>query len=78
MKKNSRIVELWAYTIVGPDDCEGVIGMFHAERPELPMPLIGADRNRMDSLRSHAEFVAEKLGAKCGYCASRRWKLWKP
>lgn len=50
-----QIGTLWAYLAVHDDQDEGVISM-----PTVigHMPLIGADRTRVESLRPHAEKIA--------------------
>lgn len=56
-----RIAELWAWVSVenAPDD-EGVCGFLAPDGTW--MPLVGADRKRIESLRPMARLIAEKSG----------------
>lgn len=51
-----RIDAIWAFLTVHDDGDEGLISMPTAIGH---MPLIGADRTRVESLRPHAEMVAK-------------------
>jgi len=57
----ARIVELWAYVIAdtGPDD-EGVPAMLGADG--MWQPLMGADFERVDSIRDEAKQLAKIHG----------------
>lgn len=54
-----KITELFAWVCTEPDGGEGIPA---ANLGGLPMPLIGADRARIESLRPHAMTVAHDLG----------------
>jgi hypothetical protein len=54
-----RITRLWAYIAIHSDGDEGVIGVMN--RGEW-LPLVAADRTRLDALRPYAEDVAAKSG----------------
>ena len=60
-----KINELWAYVAedTGPDD-EGVIATSVTIHPGLiaHLPLVGADRDRMGSLRREAQALADGMG----------------
>ncbi len=60
-----RINELWAFVAedTGPDD-EGVISTSVIIRPGVVahVPLVGADPERMSSLRSAAQAIANGMG----------------
>ncbi len=57
-KNHLVIQELYAYVSVDPEDQnEGIIAM---ATPSGPLPLVGADIDRMKSLRKVAEDVAER------------------
>lgn len=54
-----RITELWAFVAVGDDDEDGVIA-FLSEAGWMPMVM--ADKARLDSIRWKAEEVAKTSG----------------
>ena len=53
------ITEMWAWVCTEPDGDEGIPAI---ETPMGVMPLVGADRDRIESLRPHAISVAHDLG----------------
>jgi hypothetical protein len=57
-----RIMELWAWVSVDPKDgSEGVIGAsMKIEGVEMFVPLVGADRARIESYRVYAEAIGAK------------------
>ena len=57
-----RIAEMWAWVAVegGPDD-EGVTGFLVAATGQW-FPMVGADRERMESLRPMAQAIADETG----------------
>ena len=57
-----RISSLWAWTVVGDDDEEG-IPAFDAGGGVV-MPMIASDRVRIDDLRPTAEQIAREMGRK--------------
>lgn len=57
----TRIKELWAYLAIDPkDDVEGLTA-WRSPNGEW-MPLVGADQDRMKSLRTKAEDIARQSG----------------
>lgn len=55
-----RIEEIWAYTQVDPrDNNEGVIAL---ETKHGPLPMIAADKERLDDLRPYAMEMAVRTG----------------
>jgi hypothetical protein len=56
-----RITEIFAFCSVDENDQEGVIAI---NSPMGPMPLIAADKSRLDSLRPHAKRVASQTKIK--------------
>jgi len=59
MKGQLRITEVFAFIVVDKDGSEGVPAI--AVGPTL-LPMIAADRRRLDSLRPIAEAEARRLG----------------
>jgi len=58
-RHGDRIDEVWAWCVVDPaDDCEGII----ASVGLITHPLIGADRERIESFRFEARAVAQMTG----------------
>lgn len=59
MQPGFRITEIWAWvSLDAGDDCEGILG----HMTSLGMaPMIGADRERIESLRPEAEVIAAVL-----------------
>jgi hypothetical protein len=55
-----RIASLTAYTTIGADDEEGVIGFLSPEGTWVP--LVAADETRLDGLRDKAQLVADLTG----------------
>lgn len=55
-----RITSLHAWTQIGPDDEEGIIGYLGSDGTW--MPLIASDRVRLDELRRYAEAIARQTG----------------
>lgn len=61
-KPGDRVEELWAYLVIDKDDIEGIISAY---MPALGnVPLVGADKERMDSFRFLAEETAKTIGVK--------------
>lgn len=59
-KNHLKVDELWAWVSVDPtDQNEGVIAF---NSPVGPMPMVGADRERMMSMRKFAEQTVQKSG----------------
>lgn len=59
-KNRLKVDELWAWVSVDPEDQnEGIIAF---ESPMGPMPMVGADRERMMSMKKFAEQTAQKSG----------------
>jgi hypothetical protein len=54
-----RIERVWAFLAVGDDDDEGIMA---AHIGGTWMPLIAADRDRLESLRPYAEMAAAISG----------------
>jgi len=54
-----RIDALYAWVAVEPDGGEGVCS---AQLGDVHMPLVGADMDRMKSLREHAEYIHRITG----------------
>ena len=54
-----RITSLWAWTSIGEDDEEGIIGY---QSDGMWMPLIASDRVRVDEFRRIAQIAAETTG----------------
>ena len=52
-----RVTEIWAWLAVGDDNEEGIVAF---QGPDGGLPLVMADRTRLDSLRSLAEGVARQ------------------
>lgn len=55
-----RITALWAWTMIGEDDEEGILGFLGASG--VWIPLIASDRVRLDQLREHAERIVKMTG----------------
>lgn len=55
----NKITELYAWVCTEPDGGEGIPA---ANLGGMPMPLVGADKARIESLRPYAEDVAYQLG----------------
>lgn len=55
--KGFRITSLWAFTMVGPDDEEGIIGAYNVELGAM-MPLIASDQVRLQDYRPLAQEIA--------------------
>lgn len=66
MTKPFKITELYAWVIEDPTD--GDEGVPAIEGPLGPMPLIGADGARIESLRPAAENVARQVGRPVRLC----------
>jgi hypothetical protein len=68
-KNTIFITEIWAFVSVDPEDnMEGVLSaplMGPGSQVPLQMPLIAADKNRLDSLWPVARRIAEITGKKC-------------
>jgi hypothetical protein len=60
-RQGQKITMLYAWVVTEPDGGEGIAG---ANIPALGgmVPLVGADRERMASLRPHAELVRRSSG----------------
>ncbi len=57
-RQGDRITEMWAWTAVDPkDDCEGVLALLTP-----PLPLVGGDRERIESFRNYAEAIGNANG----------------
>jgi hypothetical protein len=56
-----KIERLYAWTAIEPDGSEGLIGMALPDGQHIPM--IGADKARIESLRG----IAERHGRRMGY-----------
>lgn len=64
-----RVEELYAWVIFDPaDGNEGVPATLRLDN--MMLPLMGADRDRIEALRPFAEVAARSLGQKCEL---RRW-----
>jgi hypothetical protein len=60
LKPGTRIEEMFAFTCIDTNDVEGIISV---HTPALGnMPLVGADMERIESLRPHAELAARASG----------------
>lgn len=59
----SVITELWAFVSVDDDGVEGLVAAPFGS-PDNLLPLIAADRARLDSLRPIARQIARATGAK--------------
>lgn len=57
----SKVEEVWAYVYEEADGNEG-IPAFLLEGPQIWMPMIGADRTRVESLRPYAQKIANSTG----------------
>jgi hypothetical protein len=59
------ITELWAWVAIEPDGGEGVMGSeMMIDGRTMFVPLVGADRERIESYRGHAEKIAGLSGCK--------------
>lgn len=54
-----KITEIFAWICTEPDGGEGIPAVSH---DGLALPLVGADRARIESLRPYAQRVAHELG----------------
>lgn len=61
MKGQLRIDQMFAYIVMDDDDTEG-IPAFMANG--MPMPMVGADMARVESLNPIAQEMAKELGKK--------------
>lgn len=59
MPEPKKIDEMFAWIVTEPDGGEGIPAL-HTASGALPM--VGADRARVESLRPHAQGVAAQLG----------------
>ena len=58
--QGERIDEMWAWTTIDPaDSTEGVLGL---HSPDGWIPMVGADRNRMESLRTYVQALVDLQG----------------
>lgn len=58
--QGERIDEMWAWTTIDPaDQTEGVLGL---HSPDGWIPMVGADRERMESLRAYVQALVEAQG----------------
>jgi len=55
----SEVTELFAFVVDGGDGNEGVAAV---RTPQGWMPMIGADRARVESFRPHAQAIADATG----------------
>lgn len=56
-----RIAELWAWVAIEKDGSEGVLGAeMTIEGQRMFVPLVGADRARIESYRAYAEAIGAK------------------
>jgi len=58
--KGLKITELWAWIGVEPDGGEGVLGAMIG--PLGFVPLVGADRDRIESYRDYAKAIQKAAG----------------
>ena len=63
MRGQVRIDEMYAYVIMDDDDTEG-IPAFQLTGSAIPMPMVGADMARVESLNPIAQSMAQQLGKK--------------
>lgn len=54
-----RITTIWVYTLVGGDNEEGIPSYLDGD---TWMPMIAADRNRLEALRPFAQALADASG----------------
>lgn len=59
-KPGFRITEFYAFTCIDDDDTEGLVAYFNG--PQGWMPLVTADKTRMDYMRTLAQQVATATG----------------
>lgn len=57
-----KIEKLYAWVAEEPDGGEGIIAGLFPGHDDVWMPLIGADRDRIESYRNHAQAVARETG----------------
>lgn len=60
MTNKFKITKLFAFVAIDNDE-EGIVSM---QMGNTHMPLIGADRKRVDDLREYAKIISEKSGKK--------------
>jgi hypothetical protein len=60
-----RIEQLYAFVVVDDDGTEGIPAI---PSPDGPLPLVGADMERVDSLRGVAVMLATHLGKPITLC----------
>lgn len=59
-KEGATVSEIWAYLVIDPKDKnEGIAGF---QTPTGMMPMIAADRGRVEHLREYAEDISRNLG----------------
>lgn len=59
MQGQVKIDQMFAYVVMDDDDTEGIPAI---ESPMGPMPLVGADMARVESLNPIAQHMATSLG----------------
>jgi hypothetical protein len=65
MQGQLLISEVWAYIVLDDDGTEGIPAF---ASPMGPMPMVGADEERMRSLRGIAEGIARDMGKQVTLC----------
>lgn len=65
MKGQLRIEQMYAFICLDRDNTEGVVAFQSATGP---MPMVGADMKRVDSLRPLAAKIARETGTKITLC----------
>lgn len=61
MKGQLRIDQMFAYIVMDDDDTEGIPAFLSNG---MPMPMVGADMARVESLNPIAQMMAKELGKK--------------
>lgn len=63
MKKLLRIEEMYAFVATDPsDNTEGIMGFLGPDK--IWMAMVGADMDRINSLKPFADMIAKKTGIK--------------
>lgn len=63
MRGQVHIDQMYAYIVMDDDDTEG-IPAFQLTGSQMPMPMVGADMARVESLNPIAQDMARQLGKK--------------
>jgi len=58
-----KMTEIYAFTAIGPDGNESIIGYQHPTQTQIMVPIVGTSREMIDPYRPFAEKLAQALGS---------------